>query len=189
MSVLRQQRPADGQPQNDAGWPSKYTCIYIFIRLILGRSDPMKPAFPSSNAFWILSSSYRDAGDAAFDRMRSSSYRGSIRFACFFLYFRCVELALKAVLTHHRVAEREITQTLGHRISALLTRTESFSPLHGLGITRENRRLLDQFSDDYADKWFEYPDKIWRREPKFEELRALAHRMCDTIRVYGRKTP
>jgi len=65
MSVLRQQRPADGQPQNDAGWPSKYTCIYIFIRLILGRSDPMKPAFPSSNAFWILSSSYRDAGDAA----------------------------------------------------------------------------------------------------------------------------
>src|SRR5437660_3980862 len=103
--------------------------------------------------------------------------------------FNTAEVKKKARETHHRVAEREITQTLGHRISALLTRTESFSPLHGLGITRENRRLLDQFSDDYADKWFEYPDKIWRREPKFEELRALAHRMCDTIRVYGRKTP
>ena len=147
----------------------------------------MKPAFPSSNAFGILSSSYRDAGDAAFDRMRSGTYRGSIKFACFFLYFRCVELALKAVLTHHRVAQREITQTLGHRISALLTRTEAFSALDALGITPEDRCLLDQFSDDYADKWFEYPDRFWRRDPKFEELRALAHRMCHTIQVYGRK--
>ena len=56
-----------------------------------------------------------------------------------------------------------------------------------LGITREDRRLLDQFSDDYADKWFEYPDRFWRRDPKFEQLRAPAHRVCDTIRVYGRK--
>jgi len=147
----------------------------------------MKPAFPSSNAFWILSSSYRDAGDAPLDRMRSGTYRGSIKFACFFLYFRCVELALKAVLTHHRVAQREITQTLGHRISALLTRTKAFSALDALGITPEDRCLLDQFSDDYADKWFEYPDRFWRRDPKFEELRALAHRMCHTIQVYGRK--
>lgn len=147
----------------------------------------MKPAFPSSNAFWILSSSYRDAGDAAFDRMRSRTYTGSIKFACFFLYFRCVELALKAVLTHHRVEQREITQTLGHRISALLRRTEAFSTLDALGITREDRRLLDQLSDDYADKWFEYPDRFWRRDPKFEQLRALDHRVCDTIRVYGRK--
>jgi len=147
----------------------------------------MKPVFPSSNAFWILSSSYRDAGDAAFDRMRSGTYTGSIKFACFFLYFRCVELALKSVLTHHRVEQREITQALGHRISALLRRTEAFSTLDALGITREDRRLLDQFSDDYADKWFEYPDRFWRRDPKFEQLRALAHRVCDTIRVYGRK--
>ena len=145
----------------------------------------MKPAFPSSNAFWILSSSYRDAGDAPLDRMRSGTYRGSIKFACFFLYFRCVELALKAVLTHHRVAQREITQTLGHRISALLTRTEAFSALDALGITPEDRCLLDQFSDDYADKWFEYPDRFWRRDPKFEELRALAHRMYEGSAIWG----
>jgi hypothetical protein len=35
--LLLQQRPTGGQPQKDAGWPSKYTCIYIFIRLILVR--------------------------------------------------------------------------------------------------------------------------------------------------------
>ena len=149
----------------------------------------MKPAVPSSNAFWILSSSFRDAGDAAFDRMRSKGYSGSIKFACIFLYFRCVELALKAVLAHHRVAEREITQTFGHRISELLIRAEAFSPLDALGISPEDRSFLDQFSDDYSDKWFEYPDTLWRRDPHFDELKALAHRMCETIRGYGRKSP
>ena len=135
----------------------------------------------------MLSSSYLDAGDAAFDRMRSGAYRGMIKFACLFLYFRCIELGLKAVLAHHRVSEAEMTRTLGHRISALLTRTEAFSPLEALGISPEDRRLLDRFSDDYANKWFEYPDTAWRSGPKFEEVRALAHGMCDTIRRYGRK--
>ena len=145
-----------------------------------------KPTIPSSNAFWILSSSYLDAGDAAFDRMRSQGYCGSIKFACIFLYFRCVELSLKTILAHHGVPEREITQSLGHRISALLSRAEAFSPLDALGISNQDRSFLDQFSDDYSDKWFEYPDEFWRRDPNFEDLKSLAHRICETIRRYGR---
>jgi hypothetical protein len=146
----------------------------------------MKPAVPSSNAFWILSSGYRDAGDAAFDRIRTGSYRGFIVFPCVFLYFRCIELALKAVLTHHGVSEREITRKLGHRISALITHSETYSRLDALGISSEDRQLLDRFSDDYADKWFEYPDRFWRASPKLEELKNLAHRICETIRRYKR---
>jgi hypothetical protein len=147
----------------------------------------MKPSVPSSNGFWLLSTSYLDAGDAAFKLMRSGSYQGSIKFACLFLYFRCIELALKAVLMHHRVDEREITQKLGHQISALLTRAEAFSPLDALGISPEDRSFLDQFSADYSEKWFEYPDRLWRRDPDYEELKALAHRTCKTIKSYGRK--
>src|SRR5689334_6683539 len=99
----------------------------------------MEPAVPSSNAFWIRSSGYRDAGNAAFELMRSKGYKGSIKFACLFLYFRYIELSLKAIFTHHGVAERQITQALEHRIAALLARAEAFSPLDVLGMSCKDR--------------------------------------------------
>ena len=70
----------------------------------------------------------------------------------FFLYFRCIELALKARLVSNGVAEQEIARTFGHRISALLIRSEEFIPLSDLGILPADRKLLDRFSDDYSDK-------------------------------------
>lgn len=102
---------------------------------------------------------------------------------CVFLFFRCIELALKSVLVHHGVAEREITQTLGHRVSALLSRAEQFTDLNSIGIQPEDRLLLDRFSDGYANKSFEYSDDWWAY-PQLEELQSLACRVCDTVRVY-----
>jgi hypothetical protein len=107
-------------------------------------------------------------------------------FPCVFSYFRCIELALKAILVDHAVPEQEITRTLGHRISKLMTKVESFTLVSALGIGEDDRRLLDRFSSDYSDKWFEYPDDFWRAIPELEKLKELAHRICDATQFYGR---
>src|SRR5207249_2086442 len=125
----------------------------------------MKPLIPSSDDFWILSEGYRDGGDAALSLIRTGTYLGFAVYPCAFLYFRCIELALKAVLVHHAVPEHEIARSLGHRLSLLVARAETFTPLSVLGILAEDRQLLDQFSDDYANKWFEYPDDFWKNSP------------------------
>ncbi len=147
----------------------------------------MKPPIPSSDAFWILSSGYREAGDAILDRVRSESYSGFALFPCVFSYFRCIELGLKAVLIHFAVPEQEITRLLGHRISGLLERVETFLPLADIGILVDDRKLLDHFSEDYSDKWFEYPDEFWNDIPNLEEMKEVAHRICDTIQRYKRQ--
>jgi hypothetical protein len=149
----------------------------------------MKPNLPTSNAFWLLSSAYLDGGDAAHGLIRSNDYSGFAWLPCVFLYFRCIELALKAVLVSNGVAEQEIARTFGHRISALLIRSEEFIPLSDLGILPSDRKLLDRFSDDYSDKWFEYPDKLWRGNPQLDQLKDLAHRVCATVRTHGRRKP
>ena len=95
----------------------------------------MKPLLPSSDGFWILSGAFRDAGDATFSLIRTGGYTGLAVLPCVFLYFRCVELALKSVLVHHGVVDQEIARSLGHRLSALLTRVETFAALSRLGIT------------------------------------------------------
>jgi hypothetical protein len=136
---------------------------------------------------WTLSTGYRDAGDAALALIRTDTYTGFADLPCVFLYFRSIELALKAVLVYHSIAEHEIARTLGHRISALIVRVETFSPLPDLGILPEDRQLLDRFSDDYSNKWFEYPNDFWRGCPHLEELKNLAHRVCDAVQTYERK--
>lgn len=144
----------------------------------------MKPPLPSSDGFWILSWASRDAGDATLALIRNDNYSGLAVLPCVFLYFRSVELALKSVLVHHGVGEHEIARSLGHRLSALLTRVETFSPLSRLGITAADRQLLDRYSADYSDKWFEYPDDDSVDYPSLDTLRALAYRLVDTVQTY-----
>jgi hypothetical protein len=149
----------------------------------------MKPNLPSSNAFWLLSKAYLDGGNAAHSLIRSGNYRGFAWLPCVFLYFRCIELALKAVLVSNGASKQDIARALGHRISALLIRTEEFTPLSELGILPADRKLLDRFSDDYSNKWFEYPNKFWRGNPQLDQLKDLAHRVCATVRTHGRRKP
>lgn len=135
-----------------------------------------------------MSWGYRDAGDAAFKLVRSEEYTGFVVYPCVFLYFRCIELALKAVLVHHGVSEDEVIRKLGHRIADLLTRAETYAALSSFGVRPQDRKLLDLYSDTYANKWFEYPDDFDASYPVVEELRELAHRICDAIQKYGRPT-
>lgn len=116
--------------------------------------------------------------------IRSKSYTGMAVFPCLFLYFRSIELALKTCLVANNVSEAEITRTLRHRLSALMTRLESFTELHEIGISADDRVMLDTFSDDYSNKWFEYPDSGFHRHPTLEELQTLSHRVCNITRTY-----
>lgn len=127
---------------------------------------------------------YRDAGDAAIARMQSPDYIGFIILPCIFLYFRSIELALKSVLVAHGIPEKELTKTLGHRLSRLLKDAEKHINLADIGISPTDRELLDRFSNDYADKWFEYPDRFWKQRPKHEALKQLTDRVCTKVRQY-----
>ena len=120
----------------------------------------MEPKHPSSNSFWSMSKAFCDAGDAVLTLIRTETYRGHAVWPCVFLYFRSVELALKAVLVANGVSTREIARELGHQISALLNRVEDFVTLSEPGICTNDRQLLDHYSKDYSEKWFEYPDVL-----------------------------
>jgi len=151
----------------------------------------MKPPLPTSNGFWLLTSAYLDAGDAVFLRLHAKDYVGFMERACFFLYFRSIELALKALLVFHGVPQRGIERKLGHRVSCLLVRVESFVPMSKLGIAADDRKLLDLFSDQYSEKWFEYSEDFWRNRnrdrPELPRLRDLAKRVHDKMRPYERE--
>ncbi len=113
--------------------------------------------------------------------IRTDAYVGLALMPCVFLYFRSIELALKAVLVHHGVIEQEITREMGHRITALMLCAETLTPLGTIGIMLEDRQLLDRFSEDYADKSFEYSDNFWNY-PNLENLENLCVRVCAAVR-------
>lgn len=149
----------------------------------------MKPDLGSSDCFWVIADAYRDAANASFELTISPDYIGHIVVPCVFLYFRCIELLLKSVLIFHGIPEREITRTLGHRVSALLRRAESFPKFKTMGLSSQDRQLIDQFSEVYSDKWFEYPEDSLADYPEPEILKELANRLCDRVRTYEEQRP
>ncbi|MGJ8656131.1 MAG: hypothetical protein ACSHX6_06755 [Akkermansiaceae bacterium] len=139
---------------------------------------------PSSDTFWGLSEGYLDAADSIFNTIRSGRYLGQALIPCVFSYFRSIELSLKAVLVAHNVSERDITRTLGHRISNLIEKTESFVALSDIGISPEYRTLLDKFSDSYSSKGFEYPNTFWDAKPNLEKLKKITDTIVKTVQTY-----
>jgi hypothetical protein len=146
----------------------------------------MRPALASSDTFWNVSDAFRDAADAAFDLTRADHYSGEVRIPCVFLYFRCIELALKSVLIYHGIPEPEITRALGHRVRALPAEAEKFPKFRAIGLSAEDRQLIDKFSDAYSDKWFEYPEDSLAAYPDLQTLRELATRLCAATQRYER---
>jgi hypothetical protein len=82
----------------------------------------MKPAVPSLNALWILSSGYRDAGDAAFAIIRTKTYVGFIVFPCVFLYFRCVGLVAALLLKSRSSARLRSVEWFGFTLALTKSR-------------------------------------------------------------------
>lgn len=149
----------------------------------------MNPDAASSDTFWATADAYCLAGDVSHDFIRARTGKARLIYIpCVFLYFRSIELALKAILIAYGVTEKEIAKrALGHRISALMVRAEAFVPLSDIGIRSRDRTLLDRFSDDYSNKWFEYPVRLSRNPPPLDQLRALARRVSDVVRTHPRR--
>lgn len=139
---------------------------------------------PSSDVLWILSEGYLQAADAISEKIDTPDYVGFAITPCIFSYFRCIELALKSVLVDYEVTEKMITKTLGHRISELVQKAEEFVDLKIIGISQGTRTLLDEFSSDYARKWYEYPDGLWSKSPNRTELKDAAHTICESIKKH-----
>jgi hypothetical protein len=101
-----------------------------------------------------------------------------------------VELALKSVLVYHKVPELEITRSMGHRLTALLERAEQVTALLELGISQESRRFLDEYSEDYSAKWFEYPSGVEPHyPPDMEDLKTLVRAVNTAVQNYEKNRP
>jgi hypothetical protein len=146
----------------------------------------MKPQLPDSNTFWIVAKGYLTVADAAFQLTESApGDNGELPTPTAFLYFRAIELSLKAALASHNIPETEITKTLGHRLTQLSERIKQVRSPGELPSLDKFDPLITSYSDYYSNKWFEYPDKIWNLAlPDLETLRTSAHEIVDDIRFY-----
>lgn len=144
---------------------------------IASKSAPtaMKPATPSPFQFLKLAKASLDAANAIYADVqgRDVKFNGGDREVEFtfmlipgaFLYLRTVELALKAAILERGLSTpAEIpARGLGHDLGKLLARAttpgtpgKTLFSLAELGIDQEALAFLDRYSDDYANKWFEY---------------------------------
>ena len=144
----------------------------------------MTDAVANSNLRWIVAKAYLDAGDACVQQARNGKYRGFISTPAIFLYFRSIELALKACLDAHGVDQKELARRLGHRLQRLLENGDSFSLRAALGLTPEDEALIAAYSDYYSQKEFEYPPRLWSRQPDLDQLAGLATKIIETSRKY-----
>lgn len=132
--------------------------------------------------FWGLASGFRDAGECALATIQDGKYSGLMVMPCVFLFFRTIELSLKSVLASHDVAAHEIRK-LSHDISRIMDKASKFTSLDVIGIASKDRELLKRFSRDYQRKGFEYSNDWWNT-PHLDDLRDLAVRVCEAVRVY-----
>ncbi len=136
---------------------------------------PYKPKAPTSDAFYVIAEGYKDGGDACFHRLCDPSYCGQIIYTCAFLYFRAIELYLKAALADRGVSNAEIKDAK-HNIKKLLTILQLVIPPLKLGLLSSDVTFLQKYADDYLVKWFEYPHKLQDLGFKKETIRDLCHK-------------
>jgi hypothetical protein len=109
---------------------------------------------PQSEAFFCIAEGYKDAANASFDLMKSDGYFGQVIYPCVFLYFRSIELSLKAFLRHQGI-DSVCIKSLSHRISDLILKSEFPNSLSLHGITDSDLEFLEKYSNEYSSKWFE----------------------------------
>jgi hypothetical protein len=134
-----------------------------------------KPNTPSSWQFQQLAKACLDAANAGYAecRERDASSRPLTRdneatfmsITIAFLYFRAIELSLKAAIRARNLASASAIRSpkkLGHDLKRLLACATSQAPnkpsysLSDLGLTAQSKDFIERYSDDYANKWFEY---------------------------------
>jgi hypothetical protein len=159
---------------------------------------------PSSWEFQQLAEASLDAANAAYadcqrrdDDFAAGRHDGKSTFMAItvaFLYLRCVELALKAAITERGLAPAEAipSRKLGHELKKLIecatTSVTSGQPaftLSELGMEQASKEFLERYSDDYANKWFEYHFGPWTI-PSLRESQRIATSIIDAIKPFAR---
>jgi len=160
---------------------------------------PQKPRIPTPWEFHKLAEASRDAADAAFAEIRSrdAAYAEGRRnvgitfmaVTVAFLYLRSVELALKAALLGRGLASEDAipSQKLGHDLRNLLecatsggTQGSSGYPLAKLGLGQDERSFLEEYSNDYSNKWYEYHFDPFHY-PDLDKCRSIATAVVGAI--------
>jgi hypothetical protein len=104
-----------------------------------------------------------------------------------FLYFRSIELALKAAIRERGLAPpgKICSKKLGHDLAALIecatTAGQPFTPRE-LGLNKRSRAFVDRWSKDYASKWFEYDCQPWDI-PSLDECQQIATSVTDAVKL------
>jgi len=136
---------------------------------------PKKPKPPSGNAFFVIAEGYKDGGDACFEKLIKPSYTGQIIYACIFLYFRAIELYLKAALADRGVSSSQ-SKNAKHDIKKLIVLLKQVVKPQKLCLLASDIKFLQKYTDDYLVKWFEYPHKLQDLDFKKETIRDLCHK-------------
>ena len=147
-------------------------------------TEPSKPGPPSGDAFWTVGEGFKDAADACLEKIQGGIYTGQIVYPCCFLYFRGIELFLKGALIDRGISADEI-RSASHRITKLLSLLEGLIKLNEFGLPDEEASFLRKHSEDYASKWFEYPDILHSFYPDLDRSKVI----CDKLCILTRKRP
>lgn len=165
-----------------------------------------KPKTPSSFEFQQLAEASFDAANAAYADCQARDARfaaGSkedettfMSITVVFLYFRAIELSLKAAITEKQLAppEKIPSRDLGHDLKKLIACASTSTAdrpaylLSDLGLNANDLAFIDRYSDDYANKWFEYNFGPWDI-PCLKESQRIAGSILTSIKPIARTLP
>ena len=167
------------------------------------KTQNIKPKTPSSWEFQQLAEASFDAANAAYEKCQELDEQFAagnqnvkatfMSITVAFLYFRAIELSLKAAIVERQLVppEKIPSRDLGHDIKKLIacatTHTADIPAysLSDLGLNEENKAYIERYSDDYANKWFEYYFGPWEI-PCLKESQRFANQILSAIEPIAR---
>ncbi len=141
-----------------------------------------KPAQADHNVIWILAEAFQQAAETTIQHQQEPGCAGFIRYPIAFLHFRTIELALKAALLSRGLGYAEVRR-LGHKLNALLKACQDRGIDQQLGLDPEALNLIAPYLDQYAHKWYEYPEDLWEKMPDAELMRRLVGKLIEKTKL------
>ena len=167
------------------------------------KTQNSKPETPSSWEFQQLAEASFDAANVAYANCqeRDAQFAAGkkdvkatfMSITVAFLYFRAIELSLKAAIVERHLAPPSAipSRQLGHDLKNLIacattisSSTPSYS-LTDLGLNQADTDYIECYSDDYANKWFEYHFGPWDI-PSLLQSQRIANQILSAIRPIAR---
>lgn len=154
-----------------------------------------KKVAAAPSELWLMAKAYLDAANTCYSdcQRRDKEFADgnrNVQATCqviptVFLYFRAIELALKAAIRERNLATPDQIRyrCLGHNLKTLIERatdgTSAFT-LAELGMDQHSKGFLERWSDDYGGKSFEYDFGPWDI-PKPADCQKFATAIVDAI--------